>query len=75
MNPNAGSTQPETRQGPAANGLALVRLIIGALFVSVFFENLGKGLYRPAEYTGLINYYIKSGHSPAPWKAVMALMA
>ena len=28
----------------AANGLALVRLTIGAMFVWVFFENLGKGL-------------------------------
>lgn len=46
-------------QQPAAHGLAIVRLTIGAMFVSVFFENLGKGLYRPAGYAGLINYYIK----------------
>lgn len=59
----------------AANGLAIVRLTIGALFVSVFFENLGKGLYRPAGYAGLINYYIKQGHAPAAWKAVMAQAA
>ena len=57
----------------ASTGLALVRLTIGAMLVSVFFENLGKGLYRPAGYAGLINYYIKQGHSPAAWKAVMAL--
>ncbi len=59
----------------AANGLALVRLTIGAMFVWVFFENLGKGLYTPAGYAGLINYYIKEGHSPAAWKAVMGLAA
>ena len=59
----------------AANGLALVRLTIGAMFVWVFFENLGKGLYTPAGYAGLINYYIKSSHSPAIWKAVMGLAA
>lgn len=59
----------------AANGLAIVRVTIGALFVSVFFENLGKGLYRPAGYAGLISYYIKQGHAPAAWKAVMALAA
>jgi uncharacterized membrane protein YphA (DoxX/SURF4 family) len=52
-----------------------VRLIIGALFVSVFFENLGKGLYRPAGYAGLIGYYIKNDHAPAIWKSVMALAA
>ena len=52
----------------AASGLAIVRVTIGAMFVWVFFENLGKGLYRPAGYAGLINYYIKSSHSPAIWK-------
>jgi uncharacterized membrane protein YphA (DoxX/SURF4 family) len=59
----------------AANGLALVRLTIGAMFISVFFENLGKGLYTAGGYSGLINSYIKSGHSPAAWKAVMGLVA
>jgi len=59
----------------AANGLALVRVTIGAMFVWVFFENLGKGLYTPAGYSSLINYYIKSSHSPAAWKAVMGLLA
>ena len=59
----------------AANGLALIRITIGAMFVWVFFENLGKGLYTPTAYAGLINYYIKSSHSPAIWKAVMGLAA
>ncbi len=59
----------------AANGLALVRLTIGAMFISVFFENLGKGLYTPAGYEGLINSYIRASHSPAAWKAVMGLAA
>ena len=62
-------------QPQAANGLAIVRMTIGAMLVSVFFENLGKGLYRPAGYAGLINYYIEKGHSPAVWKAVMGLVA
>jgi uncharacterized membrane protein YphA (DoxX/SURF4 family) len=56
-------------------GLALVRLTIGAMFVWVFFENLGKGAYTPAGYAGVINYYIKGSHSPAAWKAVMGFMA
>jgi uncharacterized membrane protein YphA (DoxX/SURF4 family) len=42
--------------------------------VWVFFENLGKGLYTPAGYAGLINYYIQHGHSPAAWKAVMGVI-
>src|SRR5204863_493473 len=46
-----------------------------AMFVWVFFENLGKGGYTPAGYAGVINYYIKSSHSPAAWKWVMGLMA
>lgn len=59
----------------AAVGLALIRLTIGAMFVWVFFENKGKGLYTPGGYAGLINYYIKSSHSPAVWKWVMGIMA
>ena len=63
------------RQPRAAAGLAIVRLTIGAMFVWVFFENLGKGLYTPAGYANLIDYYVKQGHSPAAWKAVMGLAA
>ena len=59
----------------AATGLAIVRLTIGAMFVWVFFENLGKGLYTAGGYSSLINNYIKTGHSPAAWKAVMGFMA
>ena len=62
-------------QPEAAAGLAIVRVTIGAMLVWVFFENLGKGLYTPAGYAGLINYYIKASHSPAAWKAVMGLAA
>ncbi len=62
-------------QPEAARGLAIVRVTIGAMFVWVFFENLGKGLYTAAGYAGLINYYIKNSHSPAIWKSVMGLAA
>ena len=61
---NASPTQNVAKQSPAANGLAIVRVTIGAMLVWVFFENLGKGLYTPAGYAGLINYYIKASHSP-----------
>ena len=56
-------------------GLAIVRLTIGAMFVGVFFENLGKGLYTPGGYASLINYYIQHDHAPAIWKAIMATAA
>ena len=59
----------------AANGLALVRMTIGAMLVWVFFENLGKHLYTAAGYAGLINYYIAHDHAPAAWKAVMGQAA
>src|SRR4029077_2554423 len=75
MMTNASPTQNVANQLPAPNGLAIVRITIGAMLVWVFFENLGKGLYTPAGYAGLINYYIKASHSPAAWKAIMGLMA
>jgi uncharacterized membrane protein YphA (DoxX/SURF4 family) len=59
----------------AGLGLALVRVTIGAMFVWVFFENLGKGLYSPSGYANLIHYYISKGHAPGAWKAVMATAA
>jgi len=64
-----------THSPEAANGLAIVRVTIGAMLLWVFFENLGKGLYTPAGYAGLIGYYIKNSHSPAIWKSVMGLAA
>ena len=66
---------PLAAHAQAANGLAIVRVTVGAMLVWVFFENLGKGLYTPTGYAGLINYYIKNSHSPAIWKSVMALVA
>jgi uncharacterized membrane protein YphA (DoxX/SURF4 family) len=75
MTTNTNPTLEGIHQPEAAIGLALVRVTIGAMFVWVFFENLGKGLYTAAGYAGLINHYIKASHSPAAWKAVMGLMA
>src|SRR5579862_7903081 len=69
------NANPAPDQLPAAYGLALVRVTIGGMFVSVFFENLGKGLYRPAGYAGLISYYIQHDHAPEVWKSVMGLAA
>ncbi len=75
------TTQPRYNASQAADqpharmGLALVRLTIGAMFVWVFFENLGKGLYKPSGYAGLINDYIENGQAPAAWKSVMAFAA
>ena len=59
MNSGSSAKNESTRSTAlldAANGLALVRVTIGAMFVWVFFENLGKGLYTTEEYAKLINY-------------------
>src|SRR5690242_8627278 len=68
------NTSRTAEQPHARIGLALVRLTIGAMFVWVFFENLGKGLYKPVYYAGLIQHYIDKDTAPAVWKSVMALM-
>lgn len=66
----------ETHADAAARrGLAIVRLTLGAMFLWVFWENLGKGAYTPAGYAGVIQYYLDNGHAPGAWKAVMRLMA
>ena len=79
--------QPATKIQPADNasgvvdqphariGLALMRLTIGVMFVWVFFENWGKGLYTPTGYANLIHDYIENSSAPAAWKSVMALAA
>lgn len=64
---------PVTIAAPEA--LALVRIGLGLMFVWVFFENYGKGLYTPEGYANLVNHYITHGRAPDAWKAVMALMA
>lgn len=68
-------TEGATTHSQAGIGLAIARITIGAMFVWVFFENKGKGLYTPGGYAPLINYYIQKGHAPAAWKAVMAFVA
>jgi uncharacterized membrane protein YphA (DoxX/SURF4 family) len=70
LNHSQESPQPQARIA-----LVIVRVTIGAMLVWVFFENLGKGLYTPSGYSGLINYYVQHDHAPAIWKAVMASAA
>jgi uncharacterized membrane protein YphA (DoxX/SURF4 family) len=65
----------ESRSERAQVALAILRLGLGSLFVWVFFENLGKGLYSSPGYSGLINHYIERGHAPQLLKMVMEFMA
>ena len=75
LDPALNDTRRVVDEPSARIGLAIVRLTIGAMFVWVFFENLGKGLYTPAGYAGLIHYYVQHDHAPAVWKGVMAVAA
>ena len=78
MTTNIGTAQSTASASSgffAGKGLALVRLIVGAMFISVFFENLGKGLYSVGGYVPLLHYYMEKGHSPAAWKAVIGFVA
>src|SRR6266849_7475388 len=61
--------------GAARLALVIMRVTLGAMFVWVFFENRGKGLYTPDGYAGLINYYATAGTAPAFWKSIMQFMA
>ena len=69
------NSSPVVYQPNARIGLALMRLTIGSMFVWVFFENLGKGLYTATGYANLIHDYIENGNAPAVWKSVMDLAA
>ena len=61
--------------GREQRAMVVLRVALGAMFVWVFFENLGKGAYTPSGYKGVIDYYLKNGHAPAVWKGVMSVMA
>ncbi len=65
----------DTGNSREQRALAVLRVALGALFIWTFFENLGKGAYSPAGYKGVIDFYLKSGHAPAAWKAVMSMAA
>jgi uncharacterized membrane protein YphA (DoxX/SURF4 family) len=47
---------------------SVLRVMLGGLFVSVFFENLNKHLYEKAGYAALINGYRGEGNAPGAWK-------
>jgi uncharacterized membrane protein YphA (DoxX/SURF4 family) len=60
------------RQGATIN---VLRLTLGALFISVFFDNLHKHLYDAAGYAKLIESYKAQGNAPGAWKDFMGFIA
>ena len=56
--------------------IELLRIGLGALFVSVFFENLSKDLYTVDGYSGLIRDYAERNNAPGFWSnGVMEFVA
>jgi uncharacterized membrane protein YphA (DoxX/SURF4 family) len=55
--------------------LLAFRLALGILFLSVWASNLEKGLYDPAPYANLIDFYVAEGDAPGFWKDVMEFVA
>jgi uncharacterized membrane protein YphA (DoxX/SURF4 family) len=70
-----GGTNDRAAAPNERRALAVLRVALGTLFVWVFFENLGKGAYSPSGYKGVIDFYLKNGHAPAAWKAIMSVLA
>src|SRR5258706_13115087 len=73
--PTRNNNSRQAGCGSAMTGMAIMRIGLGAMFLYVFVENFGKGLYGKDGYTSLINYYIEKGHAPAVWKNIMSLAA
>ena len=75
MSNAAKSLRGDAESGSRARvALLMLRIVLGALFINVFFENLNKGLYSASGYAGLINYYMEKGHAPQVLKSVMSFM-
>ena len=65
-------TARATRQSATTN---VLRLMLGALFISVFFDNLHKRLYESSGYSHLIESYKAQSNAPGAWKDFMGFIA
>ena len=72
MDDQAKGTTVATREQRA---MAVIRVVLGLMLLSTFFENLSKGAYTPAGYKGVIDYYVKNGHTPELWKSLISVAA
>ena len=72
MDDHGTGTKGATREQRA---LAVLRVVLGLMILSTFFENLHKGAYTPAGYKGVIDFYINKGSAPAIWKAIESVLA
>ena len=72
MDDHGTGTKGATREQRA---LAVLRVVLGLMILSTFFENLHKGAYTPVGYKGVIDFYINKGSAPAIWKAIESVLA
>ena len=72
MDDHGTGTRGTTREQRA---LAVLRVVLGLMILSTFFENLRKGAYTPGGYKGVIDFYINKGSAPAVWKAIESVLA
>lgn len=47
--------------------VALLRIIMGLLFVTQWYDNLINGLYTPAGLEGLLHYFFETSANPLPF--------
>jgi uncharacterized membrane protein YphA (DoxX/SURF4 family) len=79
--PDATAAAPRPRVVAAVGALervawpSVLRVMLGAVFVSTFFENLNKHLYEVKGYTALIAGYRVEGTAPGAWKDVEKFVA
>ncbi len=69
------AVERDTRERGSALALAVFRVVLGVLFLSVWGANLHKGLYGAHDYANLINSYADKGDAPGLWKDVMRFVA
>ena len=79
--PDATAAAPRPRVVAAVGALervawpSVLRVMLGAVFVSTFFENLNKHLYEAKGYAALIGGYRAEGNAPGVWKDVEKFIA
>ena len=65
-----------TARVAALDHLVIMRVFLGALFITVFFENLAFGRYTPGGYERLIERYAARNNAPGFWSnGVMGFFA
>lgn len=63
MNTRILESQPKT----SLFWIALLRIMLGLLFITQWYSNLTKGLYTPEGLEGLFNYYFNASGNPLLW--------